>query len=56
MKHCLVPLTHISLASLLGDQANSVDPDQGLHCLLTEISIQSKIKMKKYIRHPLNEK
>ena len=26
--------------------------DQGLHCLLTGISIQNRIKMKKYTRHP----
>ena len=44
-------LTHISLASLLGAYANSTDPDQmpqnaaadqGLHCLLTEISFKNK--------------
>ena len=42
-------------------QANSADPDrtpqnaatdQGLHCLHTGISIKSRIKMKKYTRHP----
>ena len=41
--------------------ANSEDPDQtpssaasdqGLHCLLTGISIRNRIKMKKYTRHP----
>ena len=26
--------------------------DQGLHCLLTGISIRNRIKMKKYTRHP----
>ena len=29
---------------------------QDLHCLHTVISIRNKIKMKKYTRHPLNEK
>ena len=49
-------LTHISLASLLGVKANSVDPDQtpdnavfdqGLHCLLAGISFRNRLKMKK---------
>ena len=44
-------LTHISLAS---DQ--NAASDQGLHCLLTGISIRNKIKMKRYTRHPLNWK
>ena len=26
--------------------------DQGLHCLLTGISIRTRLKMKKYTRHP----
>ena len=30
----------------------NVASDQGLHCLLTEIFIQNRIKMKKYTRHP----
>ena len=42
--------------------ANSVYPDQNaafdqcLHCLHTVFSIKNMIKMKKYTRHPLNEK
>ena len=30
--------------------------DQGLHCLLTGISIRNRIKMKTYTRHPYNRK
>ena len=58
-------LIHISLASHFGKQANSADPDQtpqnaasdqGLHCLLTGISIRNRIKMKTYTISPLNWK
>ena len=49
-------LTHtVSLASHLWDIGKQCRPnaasDQGLHCLLTGISIRNKIKMKKYTRH-----
>ena len=56
-----IHLTHISLASHFWTQANSADPDQtpqnatsdqGLHCLLTGISIRNRIKLKKYTGHP----
>ena len=49
-------LTHISLVSHFWDEGNSADPDQspqdaasdqGLHCLLTGISIKNMAKMKK---------
>ena len=33
-------------------QTQNAASDQGLHCLLTGISIQKSIKMKKYTRHP----
>ena len=55
-QHLSELLTHISLASHFWNIANSTDPeqklqnvasDQGLHCLLTGISIQNRIKMKK---------
>ena len=56
-------LTHISLASHFWDLSKQCKPrldktpqnlasDQGLHCLLTGISIRNRIKMEKYIRHP----
>ena len=54
-------LTHISLASHFWDIGQQSDQeqtwqnaasDQGLHCLLTGISIRNRIKMTKYTRHP----
>ena len=49
-------LTHISLVSLLLDLGKQyrhrAASDQGLHSLLTGISIRNKIKMKKYTTHP----
>ena len=39
-------LTHIRLASFLWDTSHKVS-DQGLHCLLTENSIEIRIKLKK---------
>ena len=54
-------LTHISLASHFWDLGKQCRPrsdaadaasDQGLHCLLTGISIRNRIKMRKYTRHP----
>ena len=52
-------LTHISIASLLWDIVNQCRPrsdaasGQGLHCLLSEISITNKTKMKKIYMTPL---
>ena len=51
-------VTHVNLASHFWDIAKQCRPwsdaasDHGLHCLLTGISIQNRIKMKKYTRHP----
>ena len=53
-------LTHISLASHFWDIGKECRPRsdaafcglQGLHCLLTGISIRNRIEMKKYTRHP----
>ena len=43
--------THVNSADSDQTPQNAAS-DQGLHCLLTEISIQNRIKMKKYTRHP----
>ena len=57
-QHISVLLTHVSIASLFWDLGKQCRPrpdaasDQGLHCLLTGNSIENKIKIVKYTRHP----
>ena len=58
-------VVHISLASFFVTKAKSADPgqtpqnaasDQGLHCLLTELSIEILINMKNPPQQPFKRK